>query len=120
MPAPYQQTQPIPAYQQAHATAPYQQPYAGATYPTYAPYTTPRPTPVSTLVLLAVSVVSLLATGIIGIPSAIISAIAWRRHQTDVDRAKRLTTIGWIVYAANFALGVPVLVAFYAWALSRS
>ena len=41
------------------------------------------PFPVSTFVLLVVSVISLIATGIIGIPSAVVSVVAWRQNATD-------------------------------------
>jgi hypothetical protein len=66
-----------------------------------------------------VSVVSLVATGIIGIPSAIISVVAWRANASDPAKCRKRTTIGWIVYAGNFALGVPLLIWFYVWALSN-
>ncbi len=87
-------------------------------YPGYAPTSTVR-FPVSTVVLLVVSVISLVATGIIGIPSAIVSVIAWRRHALAPDSARRLTTRGWVVYAVNFAIGVPLLIWFYVWALGN-
>jgi hypothetical protein len=59
------------------------------------------------------------ATGLIGIPSAIISVLAWRANASDPAKCRKRTTMGWIVYAANFALGVPLLIWFYVWALSN-
>ena len=86
--------------------------------PAYASTSTVR-FPVSAVVLLVVSVISLVATGIIGIPSAVVAVVAWRRHAQDPGSARRLTTRGWIVYAVNFAVGVPLLIWFYVWALGH-
>lgn len=102
-----------PAYQPSQGGQPGQPAYAG-----YVPAATAR-FPVGTFVLLVLSAISLIATGIIGIPSAIVAVIAWRRSATDPSSAKRLSTTGWIVYAANFAVGVPLLIWFYIWALSN-
>jgi hypothetical protein len=93
-------------------------PPAPGGYAAYAPTATVR-FPVSAVVLLVVSVISLVATGIIGIPSAVVSVIAWRRHAQDPGSARRLTTRGWVVYAVNFAVGVPLLIWFYVWALDN-
>lgn len=94
------------------------QPYGG--YPPtagYAAYTPPvARVPGSIATLLAVSVVLALATGVIGIPSAVVAAFAWRQHTRDAVAAARRTTTGWIVLAVNFAVGAPLLVAFYIWA----
>jgi DMSO reductase anchor subunit len=87
-------------------------------YASYAPAQT-SPFPVSTFVLLIVSVISLIATGIIGIPSAIVSVVAWRQNATDPAACRKRTTTGWIVYAVNFVLGLPLLIWFYVWALSN-
>jgi hypothetical protein len=73
----------------------------------------------STFVLLIVSVISLIATGIIGIPSAIVSVVAWRRNAGDPAACRKLTTTGWIVYAVNFVVALPLLIWFYVWALSH-
>ena len=109
-----------PAYQPGYPAYPaYEQYQAGQ--PAYAGYA-PAPTsrfPVGTFVLLILSAISLIATGIIGIPSAIVAVIAWRRSATDPASAKKLSTTGWIVYAINFAVGVPLLIWFYVWALSN-
>ena len=110
-----------PPQGQPYPTA-YQQPgYAPAYPPQYAGYTPAQtsPFPVSTFVLLIVSVISLTATGIIGIPSAIVSVIAWRRNAADPAACRKLTTTGWIVYAANFVIALPLLIWFYVWALSN-
>ena len=121
-PAPtYGQQQGPPAYAPAYQPgAPaYQQYQPGqGGYAGYAPASTSR-FPVGTFILLVLSAISLIATGIIGIPSAIVAVVAWRRSATDPASAKRLSTIGWIVYAANFAIGVPLLIWFYVWALSN-
>jgi hypothetical protein len=87
-------------------------------YASYAPTQT-SPFPVSTFVLLIVSVISLIATGIIGIPSAIVSVVAWRQNPTDPAACRKRTTTGWIVYGVNFLVGVPLLIWFYVWALSN-
>ena len=90
----------------------------GGGYAGYVPAQT-SPFPVSTFVLLIVSVISLIATGIIGIPSAIVSVVAWRQNATDPAACRKRTTTGWIVYAVNFVLGLPLLIWFYVWALSN-
>jgi hypothetical protein len=93
----------------------------GPGQPAYAGYvpTQTSPFPVSTFVLLIVSVVSLIATGIIGIPSAILSVVAWRQNATDPAACRKRTTTGWIVYAVNFVVALPLLIWFYVWALSN-
>ena len=94
---------------------------SGTTAPAYAEYVPAQtsPFPVSTFVLLIVSVISLIATGIIGIPSAVVSVVAWRQNATDPAVCRKRTTTGWIVYAVNFVLGPPLLIWFYVWALSN-
>jgi hypothetical protein len=87
-------------------------------YGGYVPAQT-SPFPVSTFVLLIVSVISLIATGIIGIPSAIVSVVAWRQNATDPSACRKRTTTGWIVYAVNFVVALPLLIWFYVWALSN-
>ena len=93
----------------------------GPGQPAYAGYVPAQtsPFPVSTFVLLTVSVVSLIATGIIGIPSAILSVVAWRQNATDPAACRKRTTTGWIVYAVNFVVALPLLIWFYVWALSN-
>ena len=93
----------------------------GPGQPAYAGYVPAQtsPFPVSTFVLLIVSVVSLIATGIIGIPSAILSVVAWRQNATDPAACRKRTTTGWIVYAVNFVVALPLLIWFYVWALSN-
>jgi len=59
------------------------------------------------------------ATGIIGIPSAIISVVAWRQNAGDPAACRKRTTTGWIVYAVNFVVALPLLIWFYVWALSN-
>ena len=110
-PPPTQQGYP-PAYP-SYAPGPVQPAYAG-----YVPAQT-SPFPVSTFVLLVVSVISLIATGIIGIPSAIISVVAWRQNATDPAACRKRTTTGWIVFAVNFVVALPLLIWFYVWALSN-
>ena len=102
-----------PAFPPQYAQGPTPTAYAG-----YVPTQT-SPFPVSTFVLLIVSVISLIATGIIGIPSAIVSVVAWRQNATDPAACRKRTTIGWIVYGVNFLVGVPLLIWFYVWALSN-
>ncbi len=76
--------------------------------------------PTSALVLLVVSLLLALATAVIGIPSAVMAGLAWRINTVDPTKASRRTTAGWIVLAINFAIGTPLLIAFYIWAASRS
>ncbi len=103
--------QPYGSYPPPAAAAAYP-PTAG--YAAYAPPVTRFPGSIATL--LAVSAVLALATGVIGIPSAVVAAFAWRQHTRDAVAAARRTTTGWIVLAVNFAVGAPLLVAFYIWA----
>lgn len=117
-PTAYPQQQPYQpgyasTYPPQHGQAPLQPAYAG-----YVPAQT-SPFPVSTFVLLIVSVISLIATGIIGIPSAIISVVAWRQNAGDPAACRTRTTTGWIVYAVNFVVALPLLIWFYVWALSN-
>ena len=124
-PAP--QGQPYAAYPQQPPPAPgyaptYPPQYGpGPTPPAYAGYVPAQtsPFPVSTFVLLIVSVIFLVATGIIGIPSAIVSVVAWRRNAADPPACRKLTTTGWIVFAVNFVVALPLLIWFYVWALSN-
>jgi len=67
-----------------------------------------------------VSVVAAIATGVIGIPSAVIAALAWRQNGTDPAAAARRTTKGWIVLGINFAVGILLLIPFYIWASNSS
>jgi hypothetical protein len=116
---PSPQPYPAPAYPPASQPGQPGRGYASpGGYPAYAPTSTVA-FPVSAVVLLVVSVISLVATGIIGIPSAVVAVIAWRRHAHDPGSARRLTTRGWIAYAVNFAVGVPLLIWFYVWALGH-
>ena len=86
-----------------------QQPYAG---PAAVAVGFPR----NTAVLLVLSILGVVLTGIIGLPSAVIAALAWRRHRTDPPAAARRTTIGWVVLGVNVAIGTLVLIPFYIWA----
>ncbi len=83
--------------------------------PAYATVATRSSVPGSTVVLLVLSLVGIVLTGIIGIPSAIIAALAWRQHSADPVAARRRTTSGWIWFAANFAVGILLLIPFYIW-----
>lgn len=118
--APYATAYPQQSYPGYAPTSPPQY-AAGPMPPAYASYVPAQtsPFPVSTFVLLIVSVISLIATGILGIPSAVVSVVAWRRNATDPGACRKLTTTGWIVYAVNFLVGVPLLIWFYIWALSN-
>jgi len=107
--------QPFPPQQGAYPQqVAYPQAWPQGAYAGYAP--TAASFPASTAVLLAVSVVAAVATGIIGIPSAIMAALAWRQNGTDPAAASRRTTTGWIVFGINFAVGILLLIPFYIWA----
>ncbi len=122
-PAPYPPQQPgyPPVPQYGYQPVPQPGPQYGPPpgYAGYAGYATAAPSfPISTAVLLVVSVLSVVATGLIGIPSAVVAALAWRQNATDPVTARRRTTTGWVVYAVNFAVGILVLVPFYIWAFN--
>lgn len=99
----------------AYSVAPGPQGYPSAyPAPAYAAATRSG-VPGSTVVLLILSVVGIVATGIIGIPSAVIAALAWRQNGADPAAARKRTTTGWIVLAVNFAIGILLLIPFYIW-----
>lgn len=98
--------------------SPWAQPTGQPAYAGHVPAPT-TPFPVSTFVLLIVSVISLIATGIIGIPSAVVAVLAWRRNATDAAACRQRTTTGWVAYAVNFVVALPLLIWFYVWALGN-
>ena len=114
---PPQQWPPQQPPQQWPQQQPGPQQWAPSGYAAYAPSTSTFPG--STAALLVVSVVSVVAVGIIGIPSAVMAALAWRRHGTAPEAARRRTTTGWVVYGINFVVGIIALIGFYSWALPR-
>jgi len=113
-PPPYPQQSGYPQQPDYPAQPGYPQAWPQGAYAGSAPTTASFPA--STAVLLAVSVVAAIATGLIGIPSAILAALAWRRNGSDPAGAARRTTRGWIVFGINFAVGILLLIPFYIWA----
>ena len=118
---PYGQPQPAqqyPAYDQ-----PYGQPQPAQQYPAYGqqPYATgPHIEPNgSAIVLTILSGLSLIFCNIFAIASLVVGIIALGKNSTDPARSRRLTKIGWIVFAGVWALVILGLIAFFAFALSN-
>jgi hypothetical protein len=118
---PYDQPQPAqqyPAYGQ-----PYDQPQPAQQYPAYGqqPYATgPHIEPNgSAIVLTILSGLSLIFCNIFAIASLVVGIIALGKNSTDPARSRRLTKIGWIVFAGVWALVILGLIAFFALALSN-
>jgi hypothetical protein len=82
---------------------------AGYGAPPYGGYAAPPATPGSTI---ALTVVSGIATFFcFGIPSLILGIIALTKVSTDIEQTKRLTKIGWIVFAVLGGLAVLGFIA---------
>lgn len=92
-----------------------QQPYGQPGYPQavgYAP-TQPTSTPASTIVLMIVSALSCFTCylTLAGIVTTILAIVAVSKSSTNPDDCRRLTKIGWIVYAVLVALSAAGIVA---------
>ncbi|MEU5994596.1 hypothetical protein ABZ806_36955 [Spirillospora sp. NPDC047418] len=54
----------------------------------------------------------LLCCGILGIPGAIVSALAMGRVHTDPESARKLTIAGWILFALSIISGIVLAVIY--------
>lgn len=79
-----------------------------------APYAAPVTTPTSTIVLLIVSILFTLGACGLGIPSLVLAIIAMTKRSQDLAATKRLTRIGWIVFAVLAVISLIALVALVA------
>jgi hypothetical protein len=123
---PYAQLQPVAPYGQP-PVAPYGQQQAGPPYPAYGqqqagpPYpaysqqayrTGPTQANGSAIVLTVVSGVSLLFCNILAIASLVLGIVALTRNTTDHEGSRRLTKVGWIVFAAVWAVAILGVIAY--------
>jgi hypothetical protein len=126
-PPPYGQQQPgqqYPAYGQQ--PSPYgQQP--GPQYPAYGQqtYATGQQTEAngSAIVLTILSGVSILVGNILAIGSLIMGIVALTKNNTDHEGSRKLTKIGWIVFAVTWAVAILAgiaLIVLFATAISNS
>ena len=110
-------------YAQQPPVQPYGQPQPDQQYPAYGqqPYPTgPHTEPnASAIVLTILSGLSLVFCNILAVASLVVGIIALGKNSTDPARSRRLTKIGWIVFAGAWALAILGLVAFFALALSN-
>jgi hypothetical protein len=119
---PYAQQPPPPAYVQQPPPPPYgqAQPYgqtqSGQQYPAYGqqPYATGQPAEAngSAIVLTILSGVSLLFCNILAIASLVVGIVALTKNTTDHEGSRRLTKIGWIVFAVCWGIGILGLIAY--------
>ena len=85
----------------------------GQQYPAYgqAPYATgapPAPTNTSAIILTILSVLSL--GNFLTVGSLVIGIIALSKNSTDPEGSRRLTKIGWVVFAVVWALVIVVVI----------
>ncbi|HEX8971709.1 hypothetical protein [Oryzihumus sp.] len=79
------------------------------------PYARGTGTNVSAVVLTVISALTMFGTVFtVGVPSLILGIISLSSHTADPEKSRRLARIGWIVYAANWAvlilLGIVIAV----------
>ena len=88
-------------------------PAYGPGYPAGAnPYYTATPTNGSAIALTVVAGITLLSTClVVGVPSLVLGIMALNANAADPAQSRRRARIGWIVYAANWALLLVVLLA---------
>ena len=109
-PASYAQQQPPPA---PYVQAPYGQGQPGQQFPTYGqPYASGQHTEANTpaIVLTVLSGVSLIFCNVLAIASLILGIVALTKNTSDQSGSRRLTKIGWIVFASVWAVAILVLV----------
>jgi hypothetical protein len=94
-------------------------PYPGSPAPppgyAYGPPGVPvRPTSnASTTACLVCNIASvLLCCGILGIPGAIVSAIAMGRVHNDPESARKLTIAGWVLFALSIVSGIAIAIIY--------
>src|SRR5450759_372097 len=112
---PYAQQPPAPPYGQPPAP-PYGQAQSGQQYPAYSqqPYATGQPSETngSAIVLTVLSGVSLVFCNVLAIASLVLGIVALTKNTTDREGSRRLTKIGWIVFAVVWAIGILGLIAY--------
>ena len=113
---PYAQGPPPASHAQQPPPAPYGQPYGQAQpgqVPTYGqPYASGQHTEANTsaIVLTVLSGVSLIFCNILAVASLILGIVALTKNTSDQRGSRRLTRIGWIVFASVWAVAILVLV----------
>jgi|BarGraIncu00222A_1022003.scaffolds.fasta_scaffold00682_10 hypothetical protein len=111
-PASYAQGPPPASYAQQSPPAPYGQAEPGQ-FPTYGqPYASGQHTEANTsaIVLTVLSGVSLIFCNVLAIASLILGIVALTKNTSDQSGSRRLTRIGWIVFASVWAVAILVLV----------
>ena len=112
---PYAQQPPVQPYAAQPPVQPYGQQQAGPPYPAYGQqaYGTLQPEANgSAIVLTVLSGVSLLFCNILAIASLVLGIVALTRNTTDHEGSRRLTKVGWIVFAAVWAVAILGVVAY--------
>jgi len=112
---PYAQQPPVQPYAQQPPVQPYAQQQAGPPYPAYGQqaYGTGQPEANgSAIVLTVLSGVSLLFCNILAIASLVLGIVALTRNTTDHEGSRRLTKVGWIVFAAVWAVAILGVIAY--------
>lgn len=89
----------------------------GYGYGGYAPAAPPVPTPTSTIVLLVISALLTLSCyfALVGVAPMVMSIVALTRYRTDLESARRLTRLGWIILGSLsvlIAIGLVVVFGF--------
>jgi hypothetical protein len=106
---PYAQGPPPPPYDQGPPPASYSQPY-----PAYSqqPYGSGQHAPAngSAIVLTVVSGVSVVFCNILSIASLVLGIVALTKNATDHEGSRRLTKIGWIVFAAVWGVAILAII----------
>ena len=100
---PYAKQPPAPPYGE-------QPPAYGQQY--YATGASTVPSNTSAIILTIVSGVSLFVCNVLAIASLVLGIVALTRNATDPVGSRRLSKIGWIVFACVWALGVLILIAY--------
>ncbi len=123
-PQPYGQQQPPTPYGQQQPPRPYGQPQPYG-QPEPAPQYTPQygdysqqsyannpeaPANTSAIVLTVVSGISLFVGNVLAIASLVLGIVALTKNTADHDGSRRLTKIGWIVFAVSWAVGILVVI----------
>ena len=94
---------------------PYAQQQAGPPYPAYGQQaygTGQAEANGSAIVLTVLSGVSLLFCNILAIASLVLGIVALTRNTTDHEGSRRLTKVGWIVFAAVWAVAILGVIAY--------
>src|ERR1035437_893995 len=111
---PYAQGPPPPPYAQGPPPPAYGQAQSGQQYPAYSqqPYASGQQAPAnaSAIVLTVLSGVSIVSCNILAIASLVLGIVALTKNTTDHGGSRRLTKIGWIVFAAVWGVAILVFV----------